>query len=61
MDHGTIMFLAGLLSGAGIGWYSGLMKERAAYGDPKERLREIMYLKGLLLKAGVSVDSDKVE
>ena len=29
MDYGIEMFLAGLISGAGISWYSALMKERA--------------------------------
>jgi len=58
MDCGIGMFLAGLVSGSGIGWYSALMKERAAYGDPKELLQKVAYYQGLLYKAGLSVDGD---
>jgi len=59
MDHGIIMFLAGLISGAGIGWYSALMKERArAAGDLKELRRKVACYQGLLYKAGLSVDGD---
>jgi hypothetical protein len=55
MDYGIGMFLAGLVSGAGIGWYVALLKDRVAYGDPKDLIREAMYYKGLLYKAGLSV------
>ena len=59
MDYGLGMFLAGLLSGAGIGWYSALMKERArAAGDLKELRRKAAYYQGLLYKAGLSEDGD---
>lgn len=56
MDYGIGMFLAGLISGAGIGWYSALMKERAAYGDPKELLQKVAYYQDLLFKAGLPGD-----
>jgi hypothetical protein len=36
MDHGVGMFLAGLVGGAGIGWYAAMLHIRAAYGDPIE-------------------------
>jgi len=28
VDYGIGMFLAGLVSGAGIGWYAGILRER---------------------------------
>jgi len=57
MDYGIGMFLAGLVSGAGIGWYSALMKERAgAAGDLEQLRRKVAYYQGLLYKAGLSVD-----
>jgi len=56
IDYGIGMFLAGLVSGAGIGWYSALMKERTAYGDPKELLQKVVYYQGLLYKDGLPVD-----
>ena len=55
MDYGIGMFLAGLVSGAGIGWYAALLHIRAAYGDPEDLKRELMLYKGLLHKAGLSV------
>jgi hypothetical protein len=36
MDYGIGMFLAGLVSGAGIGWYAALLHIRAAHGDPED-------------------------
>ena len=59
MDHGTIMFLAGLLSGAGIGWYSGILRERIRQTDPRKSKRESMLYRYLLEKAGLSVDGDR--
>jgi hypothetical protein len=58
MDYGIGMFLAGLVSGAGIGWYAALLHVRAAYGDPQDLMRGLMLYKGLLYKAGLSVDGD---
>jgi hypothetical protein len=48
MDYGIGMSLAGLVSGAGIGWYVALIKVRIAYGDPEDLTRELMLYKGLL-------------
>jgi len=42
MDYGIGMFLASLVSGAGIGWYAALLHIRAAYGDPGDLMRELM-------------------
>ena len=61
MDYGIGIFLAGLVSGAGIGWYVALIKVRIAYGDPEDLTRELMLYRGLLYKAGLSVDGDKGE
>jgi hypothetical protein len=61
MVYGIGMFLSGLVSGAGIGWYAALLKIHAAYGDPEDLITEAMYYKGLLYKAGLSVDGDKEE
>ena len=36
MDYGIGMFLAGLLSGAGIGWYVAVVKIHLAYGNPED-------------------------
>jgi hypothetical protein len=58
MDYGIGIFLAGLVSGAGIGWYTALLHIRAAYGNPQDLMRELMLIKGLLFKAGLSVDGD---
>jgi len=59
MDYGIGMCLAGLVNGAGIGWYAALLHIRAAYGgDPQDLMREPMLYKGLLYKAGLSVDGD---
>ena len=35
MGYGIGMFLAGLVSGATIGWYVTLIKVRIAYGNPE--------------------------
>ena len=52
MDYGIGMFLAGLVSGAGIGWFVGVLRIRLAYGNPEDLTRELMLYKGLLYKAG---------
>ena len=59
MDHGIIMFLAGLLSGAGLGWYAGILRERIRQTDPKRSKRESMLYRHLLEKAGLSEEKDK--
>ena len=56
MDYGIGMFLAGLLSGAGIGWYSGILRERIRQTDPEKSKRESMFYRHLLEKAGLSAD-----
>jgi len=61
MDCGIGMFLAGLVSGAGQGWYVAVVKFHLAYGNPENLKRELMLYKGLLYKAGLSVDGDKGE
>jgi hypothetical protein len=55
------MFLAGLIGGAAIGWYVALIEVRIAYGNPEDLMRELMLYKGLLYKAGLSVDGGKAE
>ena len=61
MDYGIGMFLAGLLSGAGLGWYSGILRERIRQTDPRKSKREAILYRHLLDKAGLSVDGDKGE
>jgi hypothetical protein len=61
MGYGIGMFLAGLVSGAAIGWYVALIKVRIAYGNPEDLMRELMLYRGLLYKAGLSVDGNKGE
>ena len=58
MNCGIGMFLAGLLSGAGTGWYSGILHMRIKQTDPKRSKRESMFYRRLLDKAGLSVDGD---
>jgi hypothetical protein len=58
MDHGIGMLLAGFGSGAAVGWYAALLHMRARYGDPEDLRRELMLYRGLLHKAGLSVDGD---
>ena len=43
MDYGIGMFLAGLFSGAGIGWYGGILHMRIRQTDPKNSKRESMF------------------
>ena len=61
MDYGIGMFLAGFVSGAGIGWYSGILHMRIKQTDPKKSKRESMLYRHLLDKAGLPVDGDKDE
>ena len=58
MDRGIILFLAGLLSGAGIGWYSGILRERIRQTDPEKSKREPIIYRHLLEKAGLSEEKD---
>ena len=53
------MFPAGLISGAVIGWYSGILRERIRQTDPKKSKRESMLYRHLLEKAGLSEEKDK--
>ena len=53
------MFLAGLVSGAGIGWYSGILHMRIRQTDPKKNKRESILYRHLLEKAGLSEDGDR--
>jgi len=61
MDCGIGMFLAGLVSGAGIGWYAGILRERIRQTDPKKSKRESNFYRHLMGKAGLPVDGDKGE
>ena len=61
MGNGTGWFLAGLVSGAGIGWYSGILHMRIKQTDPKRSKRESNFYRHLLGKAGLPVDGDKGE
>ena len=53
------MFLAGLVGGIGMGWYAAKLRTHIAYGNPEDLKRELMLYKGLLWKAGLSVDDQK--
>ena len=59
MDRGIILFLAGLLSCAGIGWYSGILHQRIQQTDPKKSKQESILYRHLLEKAGLSEDGDR--
>ena len=61
MDYGIGMFLAGLVSGAGIGWYSGILHMRLRQTDPKKSQRESTCYRHLLEKSGLAEDGDKAE
>lgn len=61
MDYGIGMFLAGLVSGAGLGWYIAVVKIHIAYGNHEDLKRELMLCKGLLYKADLFVGGDKLE
>ena len=59
MDHGIGWFLAGLVSGAGLGWYVGRLHERITHSDPTKSKRESILYRHLLEKAGFSEGKDK--
>jgi len=59
MDYGIGMFLADLVSGAGLGWYSGILHQRIQQTDPKKSKRESTFYRHLLGKDGLSEDEDK--
>jgi len=59
MDYGIRMFLAGLVSGVGLGWYSGILHQRIKQTDPKKSKRESMLYRHLFYKAGLSEEKDK--
>jgi len=59
MDYGIGMFLAGLVSGAGIGWYSGILHMRIRQTDPKRSKRVSNFYRHLLDKAGLPVAGNK--
>ena len=59
MDYSIGMFLAGPLSGAGIGWYEAILNIPAAYGDPKDIKRDAILYKHLLFRASLSEDGDQ--
>ncbi|MGB5300842.1 MAG: hypothetical protein WBN08_03395 [Thiogranum sp.] len=52
MDYGIGTFLAGLISGAGIGWYSGKLRMRIRQTAPKKSKCESMLYRHLLGKGG---------
>jgi hypothetical protein len=54
MDYSIGMFLAGLLSGAGIGWYAAILHIHAAYGVPKDLKRDAIIYKHLFFRASLS-------
>jgi len=56
MDHSIGMFLTGLLSGAGMGWYASKLHIYAAYGDPKDLKRDAILYKHLFFRASLSGD-----
>ena len=59
MGNGIGWYLAGLVSGAGIGWYSGILHQRIQQTDPKKSKREAIIYRHLLDKAGLSEEKDK--
>ena len=61
MGNGIGWFLAGLVSGAGLGWYVGRLHERIAHSDPTKSKRESILYRHLLEKLGLSGDGDKAE
>jgi hypothetical protein len=50
MDYSIGMFLTGLLSGAGLGWYASKLHIHAAYGDPKDLKRDAILYKHPVLQ-----------
>ena len=59
MDYSIGMFLAGLLSGAGIGSYAAILNIHEAYGDPKDLKRDAILYKHLFFRASLSEDGDE--
>jgi hypothetical protein len=59
MDYGIGMYLAGLLSGVGLGWYTGILHMRIRQTDPKKSKRESNFYRQLLEKGGFSEEKDK--
>ena len=53
------MFLAGLLSGAVMGWYAAILHIRATYGDTKDLKRDAILYKHLFFRASLSEDGDQ--
>jgi hypothetical protein len=47
MDYSIGMFLTGLLSGTGLGWYASKLHIHAAYGVPKDLKRDAILYKHL--------------
>jgi hypothetical protein len=58
MDYGIGMFLAGMVSGAAIGWYAAILHMRIRQTDSKKSKRESILYRHLLGKVGLSVDGD---
>lgn len=59
MDCSIGMFLAGMVGSIGMGWYAAKLRIHITYGNPEDLRRELMLYKGLLWKAGLSVDDQK--
>jgi hypothetical protein len=59
MDYSIGMFLAGLLSGTGMGWYAAILHIHAAYGGPKDLKRDAILYKHLFFRASLSNDGDQ--
>lgn len=53
------MFLAGLLSGAGMGWYAAILHIHATYGDTKDLNRDAILYKHLFFRASLAEDGDQ--
>ena len=59
MDYSIGIFLAGLVSGAGMGWYAAILHIHAAYGDPKDLKRDAILYKHHFFRASLSNDGDQ--
>jgi len=59
MDYSIGMFLAELLSGAGIGWYASKLHIHASYGHPKDLKRDAILYKHLFFRASLAEDGDQ--
>jgi hypothetical protein len=53
------MFLTGLLSGTGIGWYAAILHIHAAYGGPKDLKRDAILYKHPFFRDSLSGDGDQ--